>query len=32
VLQENWPQLQIELKRTQALRPGFLETPDGVSD
>ena len=32
VLQENWPQLQIELKRTQALRPGFLERPDGVSD
>ena len=32
VLQENWPQLQIELKRTQALRPGFLDAPDGVSD
>ena len=32
VLQENWPQLQIELKRTQALRPGFLDTPAGVSD
>ena len=27
VLQENWPQLQIELQRTQALRPGFLDTP-----
>jgi arogenate dehydrogenase (NADP+) len=32
VLQENWPQLQIELKRTQALRPGFLDTPAGVND
>jgi arogenate dehydrogenase (NADP+) len=32
VLQENWPQLQIELKRTQALRPGFLDAPDGVSN
>jgi arogenate dehydrogenase (NADP+) len=32
VLQESWPQLQIELKRTQALRPGFLDAPDGVSD
>ena len=32
VLQENWPQLQIELKRTQALRPGFLDTPTGFSD
>ena len=32
VLQENWPQLQIELKRTQALRPGFLDMPAGVND
>ena len=32
VLQENWPQLQIELKRTQALRPGFLDAPAGFSD
>ena len=32
VLQENWPQLQIELKRTQALRPGFLDLPAGVND
>ena len=32
VLQENWPQLQIELKRTQALRPGFLDASAGFSD
>ena len=32
VLQENWPQLQIELKRTQELRPGFLDLPAGVND
>ena len=32
VLQRNWPQLQIELQRTQALRPGFLDAPDGISD
>ena len=32
VLQENWPQLQIELKRTQELRPGFLDAPAGFSD
>ena len=32
VLQENWPQLQIELKRTQVLRPGFLDAPAGFSD
>jgi arogenate dehydrogenase (NADP+) len=32
VLQGNWPQLQIELQRTQALRPGFLDAPDGISD
>ena len=32
VLQENSPQLQIELKRTQALRPGFLDLPAGVNE
>ena len=31
VLQENWSQLELELRRTQTLRPGFLKAPGEVS-
>ncbi|BEV36038.1 prephenate/arogenate dehydrogenase [Synechococcus sp. M16CYN] len=31
VLRKNWPQLQIELQRTQAIRPRFLGSPDGIN-
>lgn len=31
LLQNNWPQLQQELARTQALRPGFLRTAPEVN-
>ena len=31
VLQENWSQLELELSRTQTLRPGFLKAPGEVS-
>ena len=30
VLQNNWPQLQQELERTQALRPSFLGDPEAI--
>jgi arogenate dehydrogenase (NADP+) len=31
VLQQNWSQLALELRRTQTLRPDFLKAPGEVS-
>ena len=31
VLQQNWSQLALELRRTQTLRPDFLRAPGEVS-